>query len=162
MWRLGHAVREIERSHNRVVIEETPTSAAAWLFGVAAFGTLSLLVTRPRSPGSTLAEEAVGASAFLFFGLLALYASVRSTYIGDRPSGRLIIERRIFFSTIRTAYDSHTINRVYVRHTRKGSGLYLHFKSGQTKRLSMSLESIPLEGFATMLNSTLDTHRERD
>jgi multisubunit Na+/H+ antiporter MnhF subunit len=160
MWNFGHSVCEIERSHHRVVIEETATTGAVWFFGGSALLTLLLWMTRPRSSRSTLAEEAVGAFAVLFFALLALYASVRSTYTADRPSGQLIIELRIFFSTVRTAYDAHTIDRVYVRHTQKGSGLYVRFKSGHNKRLSMSLEFISLEAFTVALNTTLYTHRE--
>jgi multisubunit Na+/H+ antiporter MnhF subunit len=160
MWNFGHSVREIERSHDRVVIEETATIGAVWFFGGSALGTLLLLVTRPRSSRSTVAEEAVGAFAVLFFALLALYASVRSTYTADRPSGQLIIERKILFSTVRTVYDAHTIDRVYVRQTQKGSGLYVRFKSSRNKRLSMSLEFISLEAFTVALNTTLYTHRE--
>jgi hypothetical protein len=160
MWSLGHSVREIERSHQRVVIEETATTGGVWFFGGSALLTLLLWVTRPRSSRSTLAEEAVGAFAVLFFASLALYASVRSTYTADRPSGQLTIERRILFSTIRTAYDAHTIDRVYVRHTQKGSGLYVRFKSGRKKRLSMSLEFISLEALTVALNTTLYTHHE--
>jgi hypothetical protein len=160
MWNFGHAVREIEHSHHRVVIEEAATSVAVWLFGGLALGTLLLCVIRPRPSRSTLAEEAVGAFAVLFFSLLALYASVRSTYTADRPSGQLIIERRILFSTIRTAYDAHTIDRVYLRHTQKGSGFYVLFKSGRNKRLSISLDFISLEAFTVALNTILYTHRE--
>src|ERR1700760_41025 len=131
MWNFGHEVREIEHSHHRVVIEETATSVAVWLFGGLALGTLLLCVTRPRPSRSTLAEEAVGAFAVFFFSLLALYASVRSTYTADRPSSQLIIERRILFSTLRTVYDAHTIDRVYLRHRQRGTGLYVLFKSGR-------------------------------
>jgi hypothetical protein len=155
MWNFGHSVREIERSHDRVVIEETATMGAVWFFGGLAMGTLLLLVTRPRASRSTFADEAVGACAVLFFALLALYASVRSTYTADRPSGQLIIERTILFWTVRTVYDAHTIDRVYVRHTQKGSGLYVRFKSSRNKRLSMSLEFSSLEAFTVALNSTL-------
>ena len=132
-------------------------SLAVW-----ALGTLLLCVTRPRPSRSTLAEEAVGAFAVLFFSLLALYASVRSTYTADRPSGQLIIERRILFSTVRTAYDAHTIDRVYLRHTQKGSGLYILFRSGRSKRLSMSLEFVSLEAFTAALNTTLQPIANRD
>ena len=92
--------------------------------------------------------------------MFALYASVQSTYPADRLSGQLIINRRILFSTLRTVYYAHTIDRVYVRHTQKGSGLYVRFKSGRNKRLSMSLEFISLEAFTDALNTTLYTHRE--
>jgi hypothetical protein len=160
MWNFGHSVREIEHSHHRVVIEETATTVAVWAFGGMALLVLFLWVTRPRSFRSTPAEEAIGSFAVLYFASLALYASVRSTYTADRPSGQLIIERRILFSNVRTAYDAHTIDRVYVRHTQKGSGLYVLFKSGRKKRLSMSLEFLSLEAFTVALNTTLYTHHE--
>ena len=160
MWNFGHSVRETERSHNRVVIEETATTGAVWLFGGMALLVLALWLTRPRSSKSTLAEEAVGAFAVIFFAVFALWASVRATYTADRRSGQLIIERRILFRTLRTAYDAHTIDRVYVRDTQKGSGLYVRFKSGRKKRLSVSLEFISLEAFAIALNTALYTHHE--
>jgi hypothetical protein len=160
MWSFGHSVREIERSHHRVVIEESATIGAVLLFGGFALLTLLLWMTRSRSSGATLVEEAPGAFAVLFFALLALYASVRSIYTADRPSRRLIVERRILFSTIRTAYDAHTIDRVYVRHTKKGSGFCVRFKSGRNKRLSMSLEFTSLEAFTVALNTILYSHHE--
>ena len=158
MWSFGHSVHEIERSHNRVVIEETATTGAVWLFGGLASLTLVLWLSRPRSSQLRLSDEAVGALAVTFFALLALYASVRSTYTADRPSGQLTIERRILFWTVRTAYDAHTIDRIYVRHTQKGSGLYVRFKSSREKRVSMSLDFITLEDFAVSLNTALYTH----
>ena len=160
MWSFGHSVREIEVSRHRVVIEETATTGAVWLFGGMALLVLVLLLTRPRSSKSTLAEEAVGAFALIFFAMFALWASVRATYTADRRSGQLIIERRILFRTLRTAYDAHTIDRVYVRDTQKGSGLYVSFKSGRKKRLSVSLEFISLEAFAIALSTALYTHYE--
>jgi UDP-N-acetylmuramyl pentapeptide phosphotransferase/UDP-N-acetylglucosamine-1-phosphate transferase len=153
MWSFGHSVREIERSHHHVVIEETATTGGVWIFGGLALVTLSLCLTRPS--GSALAGEAVGAFGVLFFALLALCASVRSAYTADNRSGQLIVERRVLFWTIRTAYDAHTIDQVYVRHAGKGSGLYIRFKSGKKKRLSMSLEPIPHETFAVTLNTSL-------
>ena len=78
-----------------------------------------------------------------------------SQYAADRSCGQLIIERKILFWTTHTAYDAHAIDRVYVRHTQKGSGLYVRFKSGHNKRLSWSLEFIQLEAFAASLNTTL-------
>jgi hypothetical protein len=160
MWSFGHSVREIERSHYRVVIEETATTGVVWLFGGMAFVVLALWLTRPGSSESTLAEKAVGAFAVIFFAMFALWASVRATYTADRHSGQLIIERRVLSWTLRTAYDAHTIDRVYVRDTRKGSGLYIRFKSGRKKRLSVSLECVPLEAFATALNTALYPHHE--
>jgi hypothetical protein len=160
MWSFGHSVREIERSHHRVVIEESATLGAVWLFGGFALLALLLWATKSRSTGATLVDEAPAAFAVCFFALLALYASVRSTYTADRLSRQLIVERRILFSTIRTAYDTHTIDRVYVRHTQKGSGFYVRFRSGRNKRLSMSLEFTSLEGLTVALNTILYTHPE--
>jgi hypothetical protein len=160
MWSFGHFVREIERSHTHVVIEETATTGAVWLFGGMTLLVLVFWLTRPRSFESTVADEAVGAFGVMFFAFFVLWASVRSTYTGDRRSGQLLVERRILFRKLRTAYDAHTIDRVYVRDTRKGSGLYVRFKSGRKKRLSTSLESISLEAFTVALNSALYTHHE--
>jgi hypothetical protein len=161
MWSFGHSVREIERSNNHVAIEETATTGGVWVFGGMALLVLVLWLTRPRSSSRlTLAEEAVGAFAVMFFAFLALWASMRSTYTADRLSGQLVIERRILFRTLRTAYDVHTIERIYVRDTQKGSGLYVRFKDGRKKRLSASMEFISLEAFAAVLNSTLHTHHE--
>jgi hypothetical protein len=98
--------------------------------------------------------------AALFFALLALYASVPSKYTADRSSGQLIIERKILFWGTRIAYDAHTIDRVYVRHTQKGSGLHVRFKSGHNKRLSWSMEFASLEAFAASLNTNLYTHHQ--
>ncbi len=161
MCSFGHSVREIERSHNRVVIEETPTTGGVWVFGGLTLLVVVLWLTGPRLPKSTLADESVGAFAVMFFLFFALWASVRSTFTADRLSGQLVIERRILFRTLRTAYDAHTIDRVYVRDMGKGLGLYVRFKSGRKKRLSMTLEIIWLEDFATALNDVLYSHRER-
>jgi len=160
MWSFGHSVCEIEHSHHRVVIEETRTTGGIWLFGGLALLTLSLWLTRPRPSRSTFADEAVGALAVSFFALLALYASVPSKYTADRSSGQLVIERKILFWTTRTAYNAHTIDRVYVRHTQKGSGLYVCFKSGHNKRLSWSMEFVSLEAFAASLNNNLYIHHQ--
>ena len=161
MWSFGHSVREVERSHNRVVVEETATTGAVWFFAGMALLVLALWLTRPRPSKSPLAEEAVGAFAVLFFALFALWASVRATYTADRCRSQLLIERRILFWTLRTAYDAHTIERIYVRDTQKGSELYVRFKSGRNKRLSVSLEFLSLEAFAVALDTTLHTHHER-
>jgi hypothetical protein len=158
MWSLGHSVREIERSHNHVVIEETATTGGVWFFGGMTLLALVLWLTRPRSSELILADEAVGAFAVMFFGFFALWASVQATYTADRLSGQLVIERRILFRILRTAYDANTIDRVYVRDTPKGSGLYVRFRSGRKKRLSVTLEFISLEAFAIALNTALYTH----
>jgi hypothetical protein len=48
----------------------------------------------------------------------------------------------------------------YVRHTRKGSRLYIRFKSGRKRRLPVSSECVRFEAFATALNTALYTHHE--
>ena len=160
MWRFGHSVSEIERSHDHVVIEETSTNGVVWIFGGMTLLVLVLWLTAPRSAESSFSVEAVGAFAVMYFAFFALWASVGSTYTADRRSGQLVIERRILFQTLRTAYDAHTIDRIYVRYTGKGSGLYVRFKSGRKKRLSVSLEFVSLEAFAIALNTALHTNRE--
>jgi hypothetical protein len=82
VWTFGHAVREIERSHQQVVVEETATAGAALLF--AAFAVFGLLTFR----------NAVGAVLASFFASIALYASVRSSFIADRNRRVLVIRRR--------------------------------------------------------------------
>jgi hypothetical protein len=160
MGSFGHSVREIERSHEHVVIEETATTGAVWLFGGIALLVLVFWLTSPRASELSLSGEAAGVCALMFFAFLALWASVRSTYSADRRSGQLVIERTILFQTFRTAYDAHTIDRVYVRHTTKGSGLYLQLKSGRKKRLSVSFAFGSIDPFAMALNTALHTHRE--
>lgn len=161
MWNFGHSVREIERSHNHVVIEETATVGGIWLSGGLASLTLVLWLSRPRSTHLRLSEEAVGAFVVVFFASFALWASVRSPYTADRTSGQLVIERRILFRTFRTTYDAHSIDRVYVRDSQKGSGLYIRFKSGRRKRLSTSLEFVSLKDFAVALNKALYTPHDQ-
>jgi hypothetical protein len=161
MWSFGHSVREVERSHDHVVIEETATTGAVWIFGGLVSLVLLLWLTRPKPTQARPSEEAVGALAVIFFTALALWASVRATYTADRRKGLLVIERRILFWTVRSAYDAYTIDRVYVRDTQKGSGLYVRFKSGRKKRLSVSMEFTSLEPLAIALNTALYTHHER-
>jgi UDP-N-acetylmuramyl pentapeptide phosphotransferase/UDP-N-acetylglucosamine-1-phosphate transferase len=160
MWSFGHSVREIERSHHHVVIEETATTGGVWLFAGMALLVVVLWLTRPSSFESSLPDDVVGACTVIFFASFALWASVQSTYTADRRSGQLVIERRILFRTFRTAYDAHTIDRIYVRNTQKGAGLYILFKSGRNKRLSSSMGFQSLESFAIALNSALYTGRE--
>ena len=93
----------------------------------------------------------------MFFALFALYASVSSTFTADRTANQLVVERRVLFTTVRHAYDAHTIDRLSVRRRKRGSGLYVRCKSGRSKRLSMSLGFGLLEAFTGALNSTLYT-----
>jgi UDP-N-acetylmuramyl pentapeptide phosphotransferase/UDP-N-acetylglucosamine-1-phosphate transferase len=72
MWNFGHTVREIERSHNHVVIEETATIGGIWLFGGLALLTLVLWLSRLRQTHLKLSEEAVGAFVIVLFALFAL------------------------------------------------------------------------------------------
>lgn len=141
MWSLGHAVREIERSHQRLVIEETATTGAALLFGALALVTLLAF------------RSTTGAAVCLFFVSAGLCAGVRSVFIADRTRRVLVIERRIAFWNFERVYDAKAIDRIYVRSTLKGSGLAVRFKSGRRKDLTMSLGStIGLEGLACTLN----------
>lgn len=111
------------------------------------------------NPGSTLGASAAGCLHINSVAVNTMLAGCTGTFGAlskqnfervseDRRSGQLAIERRILFQTLRTAYDAFTIDRVYVRDTRRGSGLYVRFKSGRKKRLSVSLEFIPLDAFA--------------
>jgi hypothetical protein len=43
--------------------------------------------------------------------------------------------------------------RLYVRDTQQGSGLYVHFNSGRTKRISTSFELAALESIAIASNT---------
>ena len=155
MWSFGHSVREIERSHQRVLIEETSANGCVRLFGTFALLTFFLWVMKSRSTHSTPAQEVALAITFLFFAAVALYASVRSTFKVDRASHQLTINRVIVGFTLASSYDAHAVERLYVRQTRKGSGLYLRLKSGQDKKLSWSLDFFPLEAVAGTLNQAL-------
>ena len=144
MWKLGHAVREIERSHQRLVVEETATTGAAVLFGALALVTLIAF------------RHTIGVVFTLFFAAVGLYAVVRSSFVADRTRRVLVIKRRIALWNFERVYEAKTIDRVYVRSTIKGSGLAVRFKSGRSKYLTMSLGSATgLEGIAGALNQFL-------
>jgi hypothetical protein len=149
VWTLGHAVREIERSHQRVVVEETPTIGVAIAFTVL---TAFILV---------VFRSAIGAFLALWPVSLGLYSSVRSSFTADRNRRILLIERRVFVWTFERVYEAEAIDRVYVRDTIKGSGLALRFKSGRSKDLTMSLGAGgSLNSAAAALNHFLCTpHR---
>jgi hypothetical protein len=75
----------------------------------------------------------------VLFAIGALCAAVRSSFIGDRSRRLLIIRRRIGVFAFEKVYDSKDIDLVCVRSTLNGSGLYVRFKSGRSKTLTMSL-----------------------
>lgn len=150
MWDFGHAVREVDRSHQQIAIEETATTGAVFIFG--GFACLGLI-----------AHDRIGLLLGLVLGSIALYAAVRSTFIADRNRRVLLIRRRILFWTLERVYEVSTIDRVYVRYMGKGgSGLAVRFKSGRSKNLTMSLGSASgLEEIAGALNHFLYTPRRK-
>lgn len=137
-------VREVERSDQHCVIEETARMRAALLFG--ALGLLTIVAFR-RAENTLLA---------LWFGSWSLYSSVRSSFIADRRRGVLVVRRRVLTWSIERVYESATIDRIYVRGTMRGSGLAIRFTSGRSKNLTMSLGSgTGLEAVAGALNHFL-------
>ena len=150
MWTFGHSVREIERSHHEVVVEEAATKGALIEFG--AFALLDLVSFR-KARGQALA---VGVALGFLLAGLALYAAISSSFVADRSRRVLIIRRRLGVLTLKKAYEAKEIDRVYVRSTSKGSGLYVRFKSGRSKGLTTSLGSGDgLEDAAAALNQFL-------
>lgn len=150
MWTFGHGVREIERSHEQVVVEETATTGAAAVFGALAYFTVIVF------------RSVTGTILGLFFALFGLYAAVRSCFIADRNRRVLVIKRRIGRWTSERTYKAETIDRIYVRFTIKGSGLAVRFKSGRNKSLTMSLGSATnLEDLAVALYQFLYTPNSR-
>jgi hypothetical protein len=154
VWTLGHAVREIERSHHQVTIEETATTGAAVIFWTITI--LSLILIFPN----VIHRRDFGALFLLpvplYFSLFGLYAAVRSSFVADRAHGILIVKRQIGPWSFQKMYKSETIDLIYVRHTIKGSGLAVHFKSGKNKDLTMSLDSqADIESAAAALNHFL-------
>jgi hypothetical protein len=144
---LGHAVREIERSHQRVVIEETATTGAVVVLG--AMAALVLIVFR----------NLASAYCASVFAILGVYSAVSSRFAADRDRG-LILKRRVGPLTIERVYESGEIAQIYVRTTLKGQGLTVRFKSGRCKDLTMSLGSgAGLEGVAAALNLFLNTRQ---
>jgi hypothetical protein len=141
----GQSVREVERSHQHVVIEETATWGAALGFGVPAVATFVMW------------REILGISIALFLAAIALYAGVTSEFVADRNRRCLIVKRRLAFWSVEKAYEAQSIERIYVRHTGKGSALAVRFRSGKTPNLTMSLgfDYPKLEGAAAALNHFL-------
>ena len=155
MWTFGHAVREIERSHDYVVVEESATKGAVILFGP--FAVLDPFIFRNAVGGAF----AVGVVLSIFFAMLTFYAAIASSFVADRSRQVLIIKRRIGALAFEKVYGASTIDRIFVRVTIKGNGLAVRFKSGRSKGLTMSLGSGDnLENAAAALNQFLHTpHR---
>jgi hypothetical protein len=155
VWTFGHAVREIERSHDYVVVEESATKGAVILFG--AFAVLDPFIFRNAVGGAF----AVGVVLSIFFAMLTFYAAIASSFVANRSRGVLIVRRRIGALALEKVYGASTIDRIFVRVTIKGNGLAVRFKSGRSKGLTMSLGSGDnLENAAAALNQFLYTlHR---
>ena len=150
MWTFGHLIREIERSHQQVVVEETATKGA--VIGFGAFALLDLVSFR-TAHGQAFA---VGVVLAFFMSGLVLYAAISSSFVADRSRRVLIIKRRIGILTREKVYDAGTIDRIFVRVTINGDGLAVRFKSGRSKSLTMSLGSgVSLEDAAAALNQFL-------
>lgn len=81
----------------------------------------------------------MGMALSVFLAFLALYAAVRSSFVADRNRRVSVVKRRIGVLTFEKVYEAQDIDRVCVRFTLNGSGLYLRFKSGRSKSLTMSL-----------------------
>jgi len=144
VWKPGHVVREIERSHQSVVVEETATTGAAVLFGALALVTLIAF------------RNAAGVALTVYFAAFGLCAGIRSSFVADRTRRVLVIKRRIALWNFERVYEAKTIDRIYVRSTIKGSGLAVRFKSGRSKDLTISLGSANrLEAIAGTLNHFL-------
>ena len=150
MWTFGHAVREVERTHHRVVIEETATKGAVWEFG--AFALFALIAFR-NAMGNV---RTIGLVLTVFLASIALYAAVRSLFVADKDRRVLVVKRRIGILTYEKVYEAKDIDRIFVRVTIKGNGLAIRFKSGRCKSLTMSLGSgDSLEDAAATLNQFL-------
>jgi hypothetical protein len=149
MWSFGHKITEIERSHQRVAFTETLPVINVWGFGVFSLGALAMTIW-----------SFAGVIASLWFGGLALYSSIRSTFTADRNRGELTVQRRIAFWQIEKVYSSESIDRIFVITTRKGSGLQMRLKSGRKKTLTASLGSdfTNLDAAAMALNVFVHTH----
>ena len=148
-------MREIDRTHHEVVVEETATKAAVWVFG--AFALFGLIAFR----GASGSVRALGITLTVFLASLALCGSVRSLFVADRGRRILVVRRRIGKLSYEKVYPAGDIDRVFVHSTINGSGLSLRFKSGRRKGLTMSLGfGDNLEDTAAALNEFLYTpHR---
>ena len=150
MFAIGHTLRELERSKNRVVFEEIPSRLTVSSFGCLTILALALCLQRPTALWCVIP-----------FAGLTLYASVQSTFIADRSAGTLTVRRRILFWSILRTYDQTAIARITVQHTQKGGGLLMTSKSRRKKMLTMSIgrDISALESAAVALNSVLHSHK---
>jgi hypothetical protein len=150
VWTFGHSVREIERTHQQVIVEETATTGAVVLFGGFAF--LALIAFR-NANGNL---RAIGLAITVFLASIAAYAAVGSTFTADRSRRALVVKRRIGVLTYEKVYEARDIDSVFVHRTINGSGLSLRFQSGRTKGLTMSLGfGDSVDGLAAALNHFL-------
>jgi hypothetical protein len=152
MFAIGHSVRELERSRGSAAFEETPGYLTVGVFGCLTILVLGLCWQRPAVLWAAVP-----------FASLTLYASVRSTFVADRLANTLTVRRRILFWDKVRAYDSAAIDRITVRHTQKGSGLLMMFKSGRKKMLTMSIgaDILVLNSAAVALNSVLRSRKHK-
>jgi hypothetical protein len=162
MWSFGHRVREVERSHDRVAFEETQALSVVWVFALVSFAAGFAAVRNVLVRGD-LRASVIGLALLLWFGALALYTLVGSTFIVDRSLGKLIVQRRIALWSLQKTYRTETIDRLVVVETQKGSGLAVHFKSGKRKTLTTSLGEnfIVVEAAALALNVYMHGRRQR-
>ena len=152
MFRLGRSVHVINNSHGHVIVMETAAPVAVGLFGLLAL-LVALLMASQRS------IQVIPTGVVLYFTAIAAWASMQTTLCADSQKDHLLIERRLFIWTFRTTYDTHTIDRAYVRKVSRGSNiLYLGFKSGKRKRVFESLHSASLRAASVALNSAFHTH----
>ena len=147
-YNFGPEIREVERTHDRLVLEQL--GANAFAIFIIALGILGV-VLRPD-------KFALGWGSAC--GLLAAYFSTRSIYTADRLKRELVIDRRNLLRSRHKVYDAHLIDRITVWDTQKGSGLVIHFCSGRkrslTRSLTFSREATEQAAFA--LNSFLHIH----
>ncbi len=71
----------------------------------------------------------MGMAFTVFLAFLALYAAVRSSFVADRSRRVLVIKRCIGVFAFEKAYDANEVDRVCVRSTLNGSGLYVRFQN---------------------------------
>ena len=98
-------------------------------------------------------SDRMGLIVGAYFGAMALCASVTSSYIGDRNRHMLLVTRKIWPWANQRIYAAKDIDRVYVRHGFRGSGLAVRLTSGTSKNLMMSFDSAAgIDELAATLN----------
>jgi hypothetical protein len=97
-WTLGHAVSEVERSHDRIVVEETATVGAVLIFVASA-----LVV-------AFAFENLVGVMLAVWFACLGLYASVSSSFVADRKLRTFVVTRRVAKWSFEKSYKAEMID----------------------------------------------------